>query len=414
MNILQRTGLVAGLAVSAVVLASFRPALAQDKNSWSTIDRGHYLLQMGDCAACHTADESKPMAGDYPLPTPFGTIYTSNLTPDDETGIGKWTDDDFYRALNEGKEPDGTRLYPAFPYTHFTLVTREDSDAIFAYLKTLQPIHQQVRPPEFPFPLNIRLSLLGWNAINFDDRHFQPNPDKSREWNRGRYIAEGLAHCGMCHSPKNFMGAEKQDEAYSGGMTEGWFAPPLRNDVAGGLDNWSREDLIVYLSHGRNDRTSAFGPMADVISKSTSHLSDADIAALSTYILDLPQNEKDKEQEETEEREMPDETRMATGKIIYDAQCSACHTPDGDGVSGMFGRLKGSGIVETAEPTTMVKLILEGEKAVATDKYPTPHAMPAFNWKLTDQQIAAVATYVRNSFGNNAPAVSADTVKDLR
>ncbi|MCO6187719.1 cytochrome c [Rhizobium sp. L1K21] len=412
-----QSNITAALAFSVAIVLPLCPAVAQDKNTWSTIQRGYYLTRMGDCGACHTNDEAKPMAGDYPLPTPFGTIYSANLTPDDQTGIGSWTDDDFYRAMDEGKRPDGTRLYPAFPYTHFTIVTREDSDAIFAYLKTLEPVHQEVDPPDFPFPLNIRLAMMGWNMINFEDREFVPNADKSAEWNRGRYIAEGLGHCAMCHSPKNLIGAEKTgSEAYTGGMAEGWFAPALRKDLNAGLDDWSKEELVEFLKYGRNGHTAAFGPMSEVISKSTQHLTDDDVAALSTYILDLPQDEDEDHSSKDEQRQplSSDDERMRVGKVIYEAQCSACHAPDGDGISGMFGDLTRSGIVKSENDTSLLRLIMDGARAVPTDKYPTPQAMPAFAWKLNDEQVAAVATYVRNSFGNAAPAVSSDAVSPLR
>jgi mono/diheme cytochrome c family protein len=190
----------------ATVLAAFviSPAMAGE-DSWATIQKGLYLARAGDCAACHTADPAKPMAGDYSLETPFGTIYTANLTPDPETGIGKWNADDFYKAMTKGMEPDGRRLYPAFPYTHFTILKREDSDALFAYLKTLKPINQRIQPPKFTWPLNWRFLLRGWNLVNFKPHPFQPDPEKSAVWNRGKYIVEGLGHCAMCHSPKNML-----------------------------------------------------------------------------------------------------------------------------------------------------------------------------------------------------------------
>ncbi|MBW3096874.1 c-type cytochrome [Pseudohoeflea coraliihabitans] len=406
---------IAGLvALSACLFAAAtHPALAQGTNDWSELQRGLYLSRVGDCAACHTADPEKPMAGKYALDTPFGTIWTANLTPDEETGLGEWSADDFWRAMNEGIRRDGAHLYPAFPYTHFTLISRADSDAIYAYLQSLEPISQDVMEPDFPFPLNIRFVLNGWNLINFEDRSFTPDPERSAAWNRGYYIAEGLGHCSMCHSPKNFTGAVKDgDAAYSGGMAEGWLAPALRPGSGGpGLSDWSKDDLMAFLRHGRNSRTAAFGPMAEVIDKSTRHLTDSDLDALATYILDLPESGEAPADSEAIDTDDP---AMQTGALVYATQCSACHGPDGEGIPGQFARLKGSSLTQSSDPTTVVRLVLEGVRSVPTEKYPTPHAMPAFDWKLNDAEVAAVATYVRNAFGNSAPAVTADAVAEIR
>ncbi len=385
-------------------------ANATDNNDWTIRQKGYYLTRAGDCGACHTVDENRPMAGDYALPTPFGTIYSANLTPDDETGLGRWSEDDFYRAMNEGISRDGSRLYPAFPYTHFTIVTREDSDAIFAYLNTLEPVRQEVREPEIPWPLNWRASMIGWNLLNFEDRNFEPNPERSEEWNRGKYLVEGLAHCGMCHSPKNLIGAVKEGEhRFTGGFAEGWWAPSLTGSKRDGIGDWSKEELVEFLRHGRNDRTAAFGPMTDVIEKSTSHLTESDVSAIAEYIKSLPAHEETPVEPLNQDREP-----MVLGQRIYETQCSACHAPEGEGIPRQFAPLKGSSLVHSHDPTTLVRAVLEGVKAVPTERYPTPQAMPAFDWKLSDEEIAAVLTYVRNSFGNAAPAVSVDFVKDVR
>lgn len=411
--------------VSAALLATaaagglfaLRSAQAADKNTWSTLQRGLYLTRMGDCEACHTNDPAKPFAGNNPLKTPFGTIYSANLTPDDQTGLGRWSAADFYKAMNEGKEPDGERLYPAFPYTHFTYITREDSDDIFAYLQTLRPVHQEIKPPQFPWPLNERVAMLGWNWLNFEDKQFQPNPDKSPAWNRGHYIAEGLGHCALCHSPKNVLGAEKAgNDAYTGGMAEGWFAPSLRGTGHGGLADWSKEEIVSFLKNGRNEHATAFGPMAEVVSDSTRYLTNSDLSDLATYLKDLPEDQNGQKTSGQTGQQTASNTDQSSsvGKQIYDAQCSACHMADGKGVPNMFPGLVRSGIVHGDNTTTLVKLILQGGVAPQTEAFPTPQAMPAFDWKLTDAQIAAVTSYVRSAFGNNASAISADDVKSLR
>lgn len=385
-------------------------AMAIDANDWTMRQRGLYLTRAGDCAACHTVDENKPMAGDYALSTPFGTIYTANITPDEETGIGAWSADDFYRAMNEGIRPNGERLYPAFPYTHYTIVTREDSNAIFAYLNSLEPVRQQVREPEFPWPLSMRFALRGWNLLNFENEEFEPDPEKSDAWNRGKYLVEGLGHCAMCHSPKNIIGAVKEgDDAFTGGYAEGWWAPSLTGSTRDGIGHWSDEQLFNFLKHGRNDRTAAFGPMAEVVEVSTSHMTDEDVQAIVEYIRSIPAQETD-EAEPMED----DDPAMQLGRTIYEAQCSACHAPDGSGVPGQFAALAGSSLAQSSNPTSLVRIILEGARAAQTERYPTRHVMPAFDWKLDDEEVAAVATYVRNAFGNAASPVSEDFVEDTR
>lgn len=396
----------------ATVLAAFviSPAMAGE-DSWATIQKGLYLARAGDCAACHTADPAKPMAGDYSLETPFGTIYTANLTPDPETGIGKWNADDFYKAMTKGMEPDGRRLYPAFPYTHFTILKREDSDALFAYLKTLDPINQRIQPPKFAWPLTWRFVMRGWNLVNFDPHPFQPDPQKSAVWNRGKYLVEGLGHCAMCHSPKNVLGAEKQDNRFSGGEVEGWWAPSLSGDKRDGIGDWTKDDLVSFLKYGRNERSAAFGPMSDVIEDSTRYLNDQDLEAIATYVKEIPARGDDAPAKLSDEES---KQAQSVGGEIYAAQCSACHAPDGAGVPTMFAPLKGSSLAQSRNPKTVIRAVLEGVRSAPTDKYPTPHSMPSFAPKLTDGEIAAVVNYVRNSFGNQAAAVSESDVHDVR
>ncbi len=401
-------------ALPFLLAALAAPAAAQDSNTWSTMERGLYLFRLGDCAACHTIDEDRPMAGGLGLPTPFGTIYTPNLTPDEHSGIGDWTADDFHTAMTEGVRPGGERLYPAFPYTHFTHVTREDTEAIYAYLQSLEPVMNRVPDPEIPWPLSMRTAMRGWNLLFFDDEAgLEPAEGKPDEWHRGQYLAEGLAHCSACHSPRNLLGAEKDGPAsYTGGVIEGWFAPSLRSTEGGeGIGDWSEDDLAKYLRYGRNGHTAAFGPMAEVVEKSTRWLSNADAAAIATYIKDLPYDAPDRvEMEEVS----ADDPVMQHGERIYATQCAACHGIDGEGVKNQFGRLAGSSLTQAENPLTVVRMVLEGARAVPSDKYPTPHAMPAFDWRLSDEDVAAVTTYVRNAFGNAAPAVSAETVAEIR
>ncbi len=403
--------LLTPMILAAIPLAM--PALAQDQNTWSSVQRGLYLTRMGDCEACHTVEGGEWMAGGFGLPTPFGVIYSANLTPDEETGIGAWSADDFYRAMNEGISHDESRLYPAFPYTNFTVVTREDSDAIFAYLQTIEPVRNRIPEPEIPFPLDIRTSMRGWNLLFFDERDFEPAPEKSELWNRGKYIVEGLAHCSACHSPRNLLGAQQGGAAsYTGGHAEGWYAPSLRDTGPHeGIGEWSDDDLAAFLKTGRNGRTAAIGPMAEVVQKSTQYLTDEDIAAIVAYIRDLPFDEP--EIGDPEPLAESDGIMIAGGEI-YATQCAACHGIEGEGVERMFGALAGSSLAQATDPTSLVHIILKGARSAVTDAYPTPHAMPAFDWKLTDEEVAQVATFVRNAFGNAAPAVNPGEVSEIR
>lgn len=398
------------LTVLALLCCARTAAHAQDAD-WSDIQKGLYLTRAGDCAACHSVPGQPAFSGGYGLKTPFGTIYSANLTPDSATGLGSWDKDDFYRAMHEGISKDKGHLYPGFPYTHFTHVTRADSDAIFTYLKTLDPVRYRPPPPDLYWPLQWRALMRGWNLVNFEAKAFKPEPGKPPAFNRGKYLVEGLMHCGMCHSPKSILGAEEGgDSRFTGGMAEGWYAPSLRGGAHEGIGHWTKEDLVSFLKAGRNGRSNAFGPMADVIQHSTRHMTDADLEAVATYVKGLPA-EADRAGAGTDD--LPADTKKLGG-LVYATQCSACHAPDGKGVPGMLPPLAASSFVQADNPHSVIKLILEGGQTVTTQKFPTPHTMPAFSWKLTDKEVAAVATYVRNSFGNRAPAVSADQVSDLR
>jgi mono/diheme cytochrome c family protein len=392
------------IIASALVLAA--PAGARE-SSYAQLERGRYLVTAGDCIACHTASGGEAFAGNRPIETPFGIIYSRNITPDRHTGIGAWSDDDFFRAMTRGVAPDGTRLYPAFPYPYFARVTREDLRDIKAYLDTLEPVRTRPIPNELPWPLGIRFLMRGWNLLFLDEGVFRPDPEKSAEWNRGAYLVEGLGHCGACHTPKNMLGADKGDRQLQGGIIQDWFAANLSGDLRSGLGSWTADDIVQFLKTGRNRHSAAYGPMAEVITNSTSKLTDADLAAIATYLKEQPTPE-------AEEPVEPAEAMMSAGEAIFADQCSACHQAGGGGVPTMFAPLKGSAIAQSREPTTVIRAILNGVRAAPTDSAPTPFSMPAFGWKLSDPEVAAVATYVRNAWGNAASPVSADEVADLR
>jgi mono/diheme cytochrome c family protein len=378
-----------------------------DQLSFAQVERGRYLATAGDCVACHTVTGGKPFAGGRGIQTPFGIIYSPNLTPDTDTGIGGWSDDQFYRAMHKGVTANGEHLYPAFPYPWFTKVTRSDVDAIHAFLDSLPPVRSQEPQNKLPWPLSYREVMKGWNELYFKPGTFEPDPKKSAEWNRGAYLVEGLGHCGACHTPKNLFGAPK-DERFAGGEVQNWYASTLAGDLETGLGTWSKEEIVEFLKTGRNARTTAYGPMAEVITDSTSKLKDEDLAAIATYLKDQPPVRTPASSEK------PGANVLAAGKAIYVDNCAACHHTNGTGVATIFPALKGDANLLASHPTDAIRLVLQGGRAPATDQAPTPFSMPAFDWKLDDAQIAAVISYARNAWGNAAPAVSADDVHSLR
>ena len=396
---------------TAVLLASLPgAAFAQDRQSFDRVERGRYLTVLGDCAGCHTASGGAPFAGGVALQTPFGTLVAPNITPDHDTGIGNMTDDEFLAALHEGRGHNGKRLYPAMPYPAYTKMTDDDVLAMRAYLATVAPISNQVVSNQLPFPLNIRLSMAFWNRLNFTPGRYQFNPQKSTAWNRGAYIVEGPAHCGTCHTPKTLLGGDKNSAALTGATLQGWFAPDITNDPHKGIGGWSGDDLIQYLKTGTNKWTLASGPMGEAVSHSTSQISDEDILAIATYL---------KDNGDTGARNRPrsvaaSDHAMRTGAAIYKDSCAACHKDSGQGEVQLFSRLAGSSAVQSDDPTTLVRLVLHGTRAVSTSDAPTAPAMPAFDWRLDDTQVAAVLTYIRNNWGNAAEAVSPAVVAAQR
>lgn len=371
------------------------------------LQRGAYLVKLGDCIACHTQKGGQPFAGGRPLKTPFGTVLSANLTPDDATGIGKYTADTFYRALHEGKDKDGRYLYPAFPYNYYTRVTREDSDAMFGYFRSLVPVSHPLDRNQLPFPFNIRASMIAWNLLFLDKGTYEPVSRKSAEWNRGAYLVEGLGHCQACHTPKNKLGAAKSDEAFRGGMIGNWFAPNVTQNQRVGIGAWSAASLREFLRDGRNVHSAATAEMGEMVAYSTSQMTDADLSAVVTYLRDVPASPEQR-------YDAPEQAVMRQGEAIWRDQCTACHRVDGKGVPRYFPPLQGNAALQQRDPTTVFHYILAGASKIATDGAPTRMAMPAFGWKLSDQQVAAVATYTRNSWGNTAAPVSAQQVAEVR
>jgi mono/diheme cytochrome c family protein len=392
--------------VGATLLCTALVCGAKTDAAQDAVARGKALVDAADCASCHTADPAKPLAGGKRIDTPFGGIFSPNLTPDRDTGLGAWTDEEFYRALHEGVARNGARYYPAFPYPNFTKITRDDVLAIRAYLATLMPV-RNTPPPQLRFPLNYRVVMRGWNWLFFKPGTFEKNPQKSDEWNRGAYLVEGAAHCGACHTPKNMFGADKRGQTYGGGLVDGWFAPRLDGAERSGLKSWSVEDIVEYLQSGRNRKSHAGKLMAEVVVNSTSKMSDADVRAMAVYLKDLPAGMP-------EPAVMPPaQAQMTDGARIYQA-CAACHEADGSGSPRIYPPLPGNANLQSADPSSTLRIILDGARTVTTPRAPNAGSMPAYSRKLTDQEIADVATYIRNAWGNAAPAVTPGQVAKAR
>ena len=398
------------LATAVLFVSLTGNAFAQDTQSFDRIERGRYLAVLGDCAGCHTASHGAPFAGGVALQTPFGTLVAPNITSDPETGIGNMTNEEFLAVLHEGRGHDGKRLYPAMPYPAYTKMTDDEVLALRAYFATVAPVSNRVVSNQLPFPLNIRVAMAVWNGLNFTPSRYQPNPQKSAVWNRGAYIVEGPAHCGTCHTPKTLLGGDKNSAALTGATLQGWFAPDITNDQRKGIGGWSTDDLVQYLKTGTNKWTLASGPMAEAVSHSTSRMNDEDILAIATYLKDSGQSGASARPEPV----ASGNNAMRAGAAIYKDSCAACHKDSGEGDANLFPRLAGSALVQSDDPTTLVRVVLHGTRAVSTAGAPTAPAMPAFDWRLEDAQVAAVLTYIRNNWGNAAGPVPASAVASQR
>ena len=388
------------LAIGFAFAALYCGAFAQDD--------GKYLAILGDCAGCHTKAGGESYAGGRAMISPFGTFYASNITPDRETGIGGWTTDDFWQALHEGRSRNRGRLYPAMPYPHFAMYSRAESDAMFAYLRRVPPVRNV--PPEnaVRFPLNQRWLMAIWNALYVGKNDYVADPAKSAQWNRGAYLVNGPGHCGDCHTPKNLLYAPRKKLALAGDLVENWWAADLTGDEREGLGTWRASDIVEYLKTGRNQHTMAGGSMAVVIEASTSQMHNDDLAAIAAYLKDLPPH--------TEQQTVPEPpaSTMDAGRAKFREHCQDCHNYDGTGVPRRFPTLAGSPTVQARNPTTILRVILEGQDPPAISARPDDKPMPPFAEKMTDGEIADVATYMRNTWGNRAPAASAKQVSDLR
>lgn len=381
-----RMGLVA-ILLSATAAQAQAPDL---------VARGDYLSRAGDCMACHTAPGGQPFAGGK-VETPFGVIYSPNITPDNETGIGKYTDADFYKVLHQGLSPEGGYLYPAMPFDSYTKVSKDDVQAIHAYLKTVKPVHQGTPANELSFPYSVRESLAAWRIINFHEGDFQPDAAKSAQINRGAYLVEGLGHCGACHTPRNLAQGSKASEALGGAEIagQGWFAPNITSDVRQGIGGWTEQEVVDYLKTGvAVNKAIVAGPMAEVVHSSLSKLSDDDVHAMAAYLKSVkPQALFSAKQNDGSA------ANKNVGAVAYLTNCGFCHQEDGRGLQGAIPPLAGNGVVNAGGPDGVIRAIQNGLPAMG------PYApMPALGYGLSPSDTAEIANYVRTSWGNVAPS----------
>ncbi len=369
------------------------------------VERGRYLALAGNCAGCHTALGGAPYAGGVGIETPFGTVFASNLTPDPNAGIGDWSADHFWRALHNGRSKDGRLLYPAFPYPNFTRVTREDSDAIFAYLRSIPPSPAPNVPHKLRFPYDTQPALAVWRALSFTPGTFEPNPAKSAEWNRGAYLVDGLGHCIACHGTRNVLGATQEKLGLSGGLiaVENWYAPSLTSRREAGVADWDPQDVVELLKNGRSAHGSVMGPMADVVFGSTQHLDEADLHAMGVYLKELPSTATAVAPTTSTRR---DPRIMERGARIFDQRCAYCHGDSGQGAQGAYPPLAGNRAVLMDSAVNLIQIVRHGGFLPSTGGNPRPYGMPPFSPVLDDSDVAAVLTYVRGSWGNDAPPVT--------
>ncbi|SDI46400.1 Cytochrome c, mono-and diheme variants [Pseudomonas delhiensis] len=389
----------------------------------AAVDRGRYLARLGDCAACHTSDPARPFAGGLRMNTPIGAIYSTNITPDPLSGIGGYSLADFARALREGRAADGHWLYPAMPYPSFAKLSDADVADLYQYFQQgVQPQQQANRKADIPWPLNLRWPLGLWSALFAGGERYRDDPQRSAQWNRGAYLVQGLGHCGSCHSPRGWafqeLAQDQGDARYLGGGTlDGWHAPELRSATASGLQQWSEAELVAFLKTGHNERTAAFGAMVGAVQNSTQYFTDEDLRAVAGYLKSLgegsgaPDLARD---DGLSYRALAAGQPASTGAALYLDNCAACHRSDGRGYRNTFPQLLGNSAVLGNDPSSLISIILKGSRMAVTEGAPTGLRMPDFGWRLDDVQVAELANFLRQAWGQRAPRVSAAQVAALR
>lgn len=413
--------------MKALVIATFAFFSSCSVSAAETdlIKQGEYLARAGDCVACHTAKGGKPFAGGLPMETPIGVIYSTNITPD-KSGLGDYSFEDFDKAVRHGVAKSGSTLYPAMPYPSYARVSDSDMQALYAYfMKGVEPVAQENKDSDIPWPLSMRWPLAAWRwmfAPAVEEHQAQAVVDPVIS--RGAYLVEGLGHCGACHTPRALTMQEKALSATDGNAflagsapLEGWIAKSLRGDHKDGLGSWSEEQLVQFLKTGRSDRSAVFGGMSDVVVHSMQYMSENDLTAIARYLKSLPAVDP-KDSPHTYDKQVAEALWKGDdsqrGASVYIDNCAACHRTDGHGYTRVFPALAGNPVLQTADATSLINIVLNGGTLPATHTAPSTFTMPAFAWRLSDQEVADVVSFVRGSWGNTASAISAAQVADIR
>jgi mono/diheme cytochrome c family protein len=418
------------LGIACVLIAIY--AMAQSAPaSKELVQRGAYLTRAGDCIACHTAPKGKPYAGGVPIATPLGVIYSTNITPDLETGIGHYSMDNFVKVMREGVTDDGDHLYPAMPYTSYTRLSQEDLSAFYAYfMQGVEPVRKPNHPTQLSWPLSIHSLMAVWNGLYLKKGEYAADPNKSVSWNRGAYLVQGLGHCGGCHTPRGVLGQEKAGsekdgrQYLAGAKLDNWYALPLTGDRKTGLYAWSKDEIAEYLRTGRTARVAAVGIMAEVVGKSTQYLTDQDLMAIAEYLKSLPPS-NDERQGNRDLAIQASAASAATralsggdtgmrGSRVYLDNCNACHRSDGSGAKRTFPNLVKNEALNAKDPISLIHIVLAGGSMPSTQTAPSAFAMPDFGWRLSDAEVADVLSFIRSSWGNHAAAVSSDKIGRVR
>ena len=413
------------VVIATLALLSSLSAMAAETDQQALVKQGEYLARAGDCVACHTAKGGKPFAGGLPMETPIGTIFSTNITPD-PSGIGAYSFDDFDKAVRHGIAQNGSTLYPAMPYPSYARVNQADMQALYAYfMNGVEPVTQANKDSDIPWPMSMRWPLAMWRwAFAPAVADFTPVAGQDPVVSRGAYLVEGLGHCGACHTPRALTMQEKalsasDSSAFLAGSAplEGWIAKNLRGDHKDGLGSWDEAQLVQFLKTGRSDRSAVFGGMSDVIEHSMQYMSEDDLTAIARYLKSLPAvNPADKphQYDPAVADALWNGDDSKRGAAVYIDNCAACHRTDGNGYTRVFPALAGNPVLQSDDPTSLIHIVLKGGTLPATHTAPSTFTMPAFDWRLSDQEVADVVNFIRTSWGNKGGDVTEKDVKALR
>jgi mono/diheme cytochrome c family protein len=382
------------------------------------VARGRELVVLGGCQSCHTARGGAPFAGGRPIPTRFGTFYAPNITPDGATGLGAWTATDFWHALHNGYSKNGALLYPTFPYTNYTRISRSDADAMYAYLRTIAPVNHPNRQHQLAFPYRYRVLLVAWRWFYFRPGVYQSDPAHDAEWNRGAYLVQGLSHCSACHEARNALGATPSAAGPTGGLVLDWYAPSLVNPREAGVQHWDEGEVVRLLKTGLVDTRTAnaatVGPMAEVVAESLQYTPEPDLKAMATYLRSLPVLGPAEQAAGAPAAGVLSPAERAAGEELYKKNCASCHGDHGEGRAPAAPPLAGNRAVTMPSAVNPIRLILFGGYPPGTAGNPRPFGMPPYSLTLSDEQIAEVLNYVRTSWGNAARPVYGEEVSANR